>query len=55
MPVNKIDIQNTSSGPNSSNKPQWPKLTSAIIHGFAGACLTKFMDDASQFAPPHVS
>lgn len=34
-------------------KPQWPKLTAAIIEGFASSCLVKFFDDASQFANFH--
>lgn len=34
-------------------KPQWPKLTAAIVEGFASSCLVKFFDDASQFAPFH--
>ena len=36
-----------------TKKPEWPKLTSAIIEGFASSCLTKFFDDASQFADFH--
>lgn len=36
-----------------TNKPTWPKLTAKIIEGFASSCLTKFFDDASQFADFH--
>lgn len=34
-------------------KPEWPKLTAAIVEGFASSCLVKFFDDASQFANFH--
>ena len=36
-----------------SKKPQWPKLTKEIIEGFATSCLTKYYDEASQFADFH--
>ena len=36
-----------------AKKPEWPKLTSAIVEGFAASCLVKFFDDASQFANFH--
>ena len=36
-----------------SAKPQWPKLTKEIIEGFTTSCLTKYFDDASQFADFH--
>lgn len=35
-------------------KPEYPKLTRDIIHGFASSCLTKYYDDASQFANFHL-
>lgn len=34
-------------------KPEWPKLTPAIIEGFAGSCLRKYYDSASGFAGFH--
>lgn len=34
-------------------KPVYPKLTKEIIEGFATSCLTKYYDDASQFADFH--
>lgn len=34
-------------------KPVYPKLTAAIVEGFATSCLTKYYDDASQFADFH--
>ena len=36
-----------------SKKPAWPKLTKEIIEGFATSCLTKYFDEASQFADFH--
>ncbi len=54
MLASKTDTQSNSNGPNSSKKIEWPKLTSDIVHGFAASCLTKFMDDASQFAEFHL-
>ena len=36
-----------------AKKPEWPKLTAAIVEGFASSCLVKFFDDASQFANFH--
>ena len=38
---------------NERKKPEWPKLTKEIIEGFATSCLTKYFDDASQFASFH--
>ena len=35
------------------NRPQWPKLTSEVIEGFASSCLTPFFDEASPFADFH--
>ena len=34
-------------------KPEFPKLTKEIIEGFATSCLTKYYDEASQFADFH--
>ena len=34
-------------------KPEYPKLTKEIVEGFATSCLTKYYDDASQFADFH--
>lgn len=34
-------------------KPQYPKLTKEVIEGFVTSCLTKYFDDASQFADFH--
>lgn len=34
-------------------KPTWPKLTAAVLEGFATSCLTPYYDDASQFADFH--
>ena len=34
-------------------KIEYPKLTKEIVEGFATSCLTKYYDDASQFADFH--
>ena len=34
-------------------KVEYPKLTKEIVEGFATSCLTKYYDDASQFADFH--
>jgi len=41
--------------PNESvvKKPEWPKLTKEVVEGFATSCLTKYYDEASQFADFH--
>jgi hypothetical protein len=36
-----------------SKKPVFPKLTKEIVEGFATSCLTKYYDEASQFADFH--
>lgn len=36
-----------------AKKPKWPKLTKEIVEGFATSCLTKYYDEASQFADFH--
>ncbi len=38
---------------NKRAKPEYPKLTKEIVEGFATSCLTKYYDDASQFADFH--
>lgn len=38
---------------NARKKPEYPKLSKEIIEGFATSCLTKYYDDASQFADFH--
>ena len=38
---------------NERKKPDYPKLTKEIIEGFATSCLTKYYDEASQFADFH--
>ena len=54
MPANKTDLQSNMDGQISLKKPVWPKLTKDVVHGFAASCLTKYFDDASQFAPFHL-
>jgi len=42
------------SNPNgNAKKPEYPKLTKEIVEGFATSCLTKYYDEASQFADFH--
>lgn len=38
---------------NVRKKPEYPKLTAEIVEGFATSCLTKYYDEASQFADFH--
>ena len=54
MPASQTDSQKNTNGRTSSNKLTFPKLTKDIIHGFAASCLTKYYDDASQFADFHL-
>ena len=35
------------------SKPEFPKLSKEIVEGFATSCLTKYYDEASQFADFH--
>lgn len=49
-----VEPPDSTKQPAKSTKPQWPKLTKDIVHGFAASCLTKYFDDASQFAGFHL-
>ena len=48
-----VQQNNSKSEQRLNKKPEFPKLTKEIIEGFATSCLTKYYDEASQFADFH--
>lgn len=48
-----VEPTDSTEQPVKKGKPVFPKLTKEIVEGFATSCLTKYYDEASQFADFH--